>query len=177
MKTTPVKLPASPEVRQAAAEKYGSYGEEWEKACFDKYSGGYNVYHKGHQFAPAGGGGEAEKTVGKMLAKLGKQVEFLPEGKTKSPDFNFDDKTWDVKYIDKANEETIRSYIKDARKADNVIFYFTREEKYLQLVNSINRQIGYFVKKNKLQEVPDIYYMEVGSGLLKLLWEKQKGSQ
>jgi hypothetical protein len=111
-----------------------------------------------------------------MLAKYnGKQVEFLPEDKKKSPDIEFDNQTWDIKYIDNANEHTIRDYISNARKADNAIFYFTHEEIYLQMASSINRQTGYFTKKNKLQEMPDIYYMEVKSGLLKLFWGKQKG--
>ena len=156
--------------------KYNSYDSlTWEKAYFDELSGGFNIYHKEHKFTEVGGGGEAEKVVGKMLAKYnGKQVEFLPEGWKKQPDIKFDEQTWDIKYIDYANEETIRSYIKDARKADNVIFYFTQEEKYLQLLSSADRQIGYFMKKDKLQEMPDIYYMETKSGLLKLLWEKQK---
>ena len=99
-----------PEMIKAALQKYNSYGCEWEKAYFDEFSGGYNVYHEEHQFTSAGGGGEAEKIVGKMLAKYnGKQVEFLPEGDTKSPDVKFDEQTWDIKTISKANEETIRT--------------------------------------------------------------------
>ncbi|MDR2814277.1 MAG: hypothetical protein LBB79_06450 [Prevotellaceae bacterium] len=81
MNTTPINSSAPPEVRQSAAAKYNSYSEEWEKAYFDERSGGYNVYHREHRFSRQGGGGEAEKAVGKMLAKYdGKQVEFLPEG-------------------------------------------------------------------------------------------------
>jgi hypothetical protein len=94
----------------------------------------------------------------------------------KSPDAKFDRQTWDIKYIDNASDHTIRDYISNARKADNAIFYFTHEEKYLQLVRSINRQIGYFMKKNKLQEMPDIYYMDK-DGLLQLIWGKQKGTK
>ncbi|MDR1022128.1 MAG: hypothetical protein LBL94_02480 [Prevotellaceae bacterium] len=113
--------------------KYNSYeSDEWEKAYFDELSGGFNVYHKAHQFTPTGGGGEAEKTVGKMLAKYsGKQVEFLPEnGKGKGvPDLYFDQQTWDIKYIHIANIETIRTYIKEARKADNAIFYWNESDK------------------------------------------------
>jgi hypothetical protein len=44
--------------------KYNSYAsDEWEKAYFDEISGGFNVYHKKHQFASTGGGGEAEKLL------------------------------------------------------------------------------------------------------------------
>jgi hypothetical protein len=107
-----------------ARVKYDAYdSKEWDKAYFDEFSGGYNVYHKDHKFSSTGGGGGAEKIVGKMLAKYnGKQVEFLPEGGKKQPDVRFDGKTWDIKYIDHANEETIRAAIRDSRKADNAIF-------------------------------------------------------
>ncbi|MDR1632158.1 MAG: hypothetical protein LBR97_04670 [Dysgonamonadaceae bacterium] len=172
----PINATAQPEIRKAAAEKYNAYGSDWEKAYFDRYSGGYNVYHKDHNFAKKGGGGEAEIIVGKMLAKYnGKQVEFLPEGNTKSPDVKFDGKTWDVKYIEKASEHTIRDAIRDARKADNAIFYFTDESKYLLLISASDRETGKFLK-GQTKEIPDIYYMDK-SGILKLLWEKQKGTK
>ncbi|MCL1932623.1 MAG: hypothetical protein FWF53_02250 [Candidatus Azobacteroides sp.] len=165
-----------PEIRKAALQKYNSYDSEWEKAYFDKFSGGYNVYHKNHKFTEAGGGGEAEKIVGKMLAKYnGKQVKFLPEGWKKQPDIRFDGKTWDIKYIDHANEETIRAAIRNARKADNAIFYFTQENKYRLLTNAIEREVGRFLK-GQIYKIPDIYGMDK-TGLLKLLWEKQKGTK
>jgi len=157
---------------KAAMRKYNLYGSEWKKAYFDEFSGGYNVYHKDHQFSKRGGGGEAEITVGKMLAKYnGKQVEFLPEGGKKSPDIKFDDQTWDIKSIDNANEETIRSYIKDARKAENAIFYWDENDKLEMLISAIGRSAGYFNSKNKLHEMPNIYYMD--TGLMKLLWSKR----
>jgi transcriptional regulator of met regulon len=163
-----------PEAVKAAAEKYGAYGSEWEKAYFDERSGGYNVYHKGHNFAKTGGGGNAEKVVGKMLAKYsGKQVEFLPERGKKSPDAKFDSVTWDIKYVDNANEATIRNHIRDARKADNAIFYFTNA-KLTELNNSIVREVGRFTKENRIHQLPNIYYMDK-RGFLKLLWAKQKG--
>jgi hypothetical protein len=131
-------------------------GEEWTKAYFDEKTGGF-----------------AEKAVGEMLAKKnGKQVEFLPEGWKKQPDVSFDGKTWDIKYIDNANEETIRAAIRDARKADNAIFYFTLENKYLLLNKAIERETGRFLK-GQISELPDIYVIDK-SGLLKLIWEKTK---
>jgi len=110
---------------KAARAKYNAYDTQiWTKEYFDELSGGYNVYHKKHQFTEVGGGAEGEKTVGKMLAEYnGKQVEFLPEGGNKKPDVKFDEQTWDIKTITNANEDTIRTYIKDARKAENAIFY------------------------------------------------------
>jgi hypothetical protein len=167
-------MTAQPEIRKAADKKYNSYGDDWGKAYFDKFSGGYNVYHKSHKFTKTAGGGDAEKIVGKMLAKYnGKQVEFLPEGGKKSPDVKFDGKTWDIKYIDHANEETVRSAIRDAQKADNAIFYFTDENKSVLLNNAITREAGRFLK-GQTSKIPDIYYMDK-SGLLKLLWENKKG--
>ena len=164
---------ALPEIRKAAAEKYKSYDNDWEKAYFDEYSGGYNVYHKRHQFTKTEGGGEAEKIVGKMLAgNNGKQVEFLPEGWQKQPDVKFDSKTWDIKYIDHANKETIRAAIREARKADNAIFYFTNANKYVFLNNAVDREVGRFLK-GQIKTLPDIYFMDK-NGLLKLLWSKHK---
>ena len=156
---------------KTARKKYNSYGVQWVKAYFDEKTGGVNVYHKDHEFQKAGGGGDAEKRVGIMLAKYnGKQVEFLQEGKKNSPDLFFDDKKWDVKYIDNANEKTIRGYIEDAKKAGNAIFYFTKESQYKLLSNAVNREAGKF-SKGQTSKIPDVYYMDK-YGLLKLLWKK-----
>ncbi|MDR1896162.1 MAG: hypothetical protein LBR10_05160 [Prevotellaceae bacterium] len=107
-----------------------------------------------------------------MLAKLGKQVEFLPEnGKGKGvPDVRFDNATWDIKSINKANESTIRAYIKDARKADNVMFY-AESDKYNDVLNAVIRESGRFRGMGRLSELPDVYCMDE-SGILKLLWKK-----
>jgi len=160
------------QIIQDALKKYNSYGVEWTKVYFDEKSGGFVVYHKKHNFAKTGGGGDAEKTVGKMLAKYnGKQVEFLPEGGKKKPDVKFDEQTWDIKTITNANEETIRTYIKDARKAENAIFYWKKESDKLEmLISAIGRSAGYFRSKNRLHEMPNIFYMD--NGILKLLWNK-----
>jgi hypothetical protein len=171
----PMNTRAQPEIKKAAG-KYNSYGSDWKKAYFDEYSGGYNVYHREHQFTKTAGGGEAEKIVGKMLAKYnGKQVEFLPEGGKKSADLRFDRQTWDIKYIDHANEETIRAAIRDARKADNVIFYFTDERQCVLLNNATEREVGRFLR-GQTNKIPDIYEIDK-IGLLHLLWEKQKGTK
>jgi len=159
------------DIIKAAIQKYNSYGSEWEKAYFDELSGGFNVYHKEHQFASTGGGGEAEKIVGKMLAKLGKQVEFLPEGGNKSADLLFDNQTWDIKYIEKASEHRMRDAILDSRKADNAMFYFVSDSQFVKLMSAIYREVGNFLKKNKINQLPNIYYMDK-NGFLKLLWEK-----
>jgi hypothetical protein len=88
------------------------------------------------------------------------------------PDIKFDGKTWDIKYINHANEETIRAAIRDARKADNAIFYFTDENKSVLLNNAIEREVGRFLK-GQTNKIPDIYIIDK-NGLLKLLWKKTK---
>jgi len=152
--------------------KYDSYDYKyWKKAYFDEETGGFNVYHIRHEFAKTGGGGEAEIIVGKILAKINnKQVEFLPEGGKKQPDIKFDEQTWDIKYIDKANEQTVRNYIKDAKKADNAIFYFTKEEKYQLLKSATDREAGRFLSR-QTNRIPNIYFIDQ-NGYLKLLWKK-----
>jgi hypothetical protein len=108
-----------------------------------------------------------------MLAKYnGKQIEFLSENSyQKSPDINFDGQTWDIKLIDNANEETIRNYIKDARKAENAIFYWNENDKLNELKGAVVRSIGYFKKKNELDTMPDIYYINK-NGVLKSIFIK-----
>jgi hypothetical protein len=160
---------------EASRQKFAKYDDSaWKKEYFDPHSGGYNVYHKEHQFSKVGGGGDAEMKVGRMLAKYnGKQVEFLPEnGKGKGvPDFQFDGQTWDVKYIQNANVETIRKYIKDARKAENVILYGV--DKYNDALDAAKRETGRFEKSGRLDELPNMYFIDE-DGLLKLI-KKTKG--
>ena len=157
----------STEYIKVTRAKFESYSIDWEKAYFDEKSGGFNVYHKDHKFSDTGGGGNAEKIVGKMLANQGKHVEFLPEGWKKLPDLRFDGKTWDIKYIDNSNEETIRAAIRDARKADNAIFYFTKESQYQLLKNASDREIGRFVK-GQTRSIPDIFYFDK-EGIIRLI--------
>jgi hypothetical protein len=73
--------------------------------------------------------------------------------------------------IDNANEETIRNYVKDARKAENAIFYWNEHDKLDELKNAIVRSIGYFKKKNELNTMPNIYYINK-EGLLKSIFIK-----
>jgi hypothetical protein len=163
-------------IAQARA-KFDAYSEEWEKEYFNPSNGGFNVYHKKHQFSdvkPNGAdmsGGQAEKHVGRLLADFAaKQVEFLPENSNGGgkPDIGFDKTTWDVKYIPMANEGTIRKYYKDARKAQAVIFYSeTKRDK--DVLTAINREKGRFVSMGRdLSELPTVYVMNI-DGVLRLL--------
>lgn len=163
-------------IAQARA-KFDAYSEEWEKEYFNPSNGGFNVYHKKHQFSnvkPNGAamsGGQAEKYVGRSLADMiAKQVEFLPEnGKGGGkPDIRFDNTTWDVKYISTANENTIRSYYKDARKADAVIFYSERGRD-IDILSAVNREKGRYASLGRdITELPKVYVMNE-DGILRLL--------
>ena len=161
---------------QKSKHKYESYNSDWEKVYFNEKTGDYNVCHESHQFSavkPKGAnmsGEEAERHVGRILADRGKRVEFLPEnGKgVGKPDLNFDESTWDVKYIPIANEGTIRTYYKDARKAQSVIFY-SEEIRDKDVLLAINRERGRFMAKGKeLKDLPTVYVMNE-DGVLRLL--------
>lgn len=147
----------------------------WHPNCKER-SGGYYVVHKNHKLQTKGGGGDAELDVSMMLAKYnGKQVELVDEqprfSGDKIPDLRFDGQTWDVKAINNANVETIRKYIKNARKADCAIFYWDKESAKLEdLHSAVNKEMSRLSKENRVNEIPDIYYMQ--NGLLRLLWKK-----
>lgn len=115
-------------------------------------------------------GEEAERHVGRILADRGKRVEFLSEnGKgVGKPDLNFDESTWDVKYIPIANEGTIRTYYKDARKAQSVIFY-SEHKRDKDILTAINRERGRVMAKGReLKYLPTVYVMNE-DGVLRLL--------
>lgn len=164
-----------------ARTKFESYDDNWEKEYFNPNNGGFNVYHKKHQFSDvkADGvtmsGGQAEKHVGRLLAdKYAKQVEFLPENGDgiSKPDIRFDNQTWDVKYISAANENTIRKYIENARKAECAIFYWDKGNKLEELKNAVTRTIGKYVKKGELSTIPSIFYINK-DGLLQCIFKNR----
>jgi hypothetical protein len=71
IKVNRINVEGRNEFLRASKSKYDSYHpEDWEKAYFDEFSGGFNVYHKKHNFAKKGGGGEAEKMVGKNACQI-----------------------------------------------------------------------------------------------------------
>ncbi|MDR0769332.1 MAG: hypothetical protein LBE71_05460 [Dysgonamonadaceae bacterium] len=160
-------IPKQMEIRKAAAEKYNSYGSEWEKAYFDTYSGGYNVYHKDHHFSTIGG--KYEKEVGKLLAQEGKQVEFLTEKgqNTKHPDIKFDNQTWDIKSIIAYTSGSIMDSIWNGKKANNVIFYFTNGINMGIIEKGYRRAYGRFSKFGKLDMIPTLYYLDENGRLIK----------
>jgi hypothetical protein len=163
----PINTAVQPKIKKEAIQKYNSYGKEWEKAYFDRYSGGYNVYHKDHNFSTVGG--KYEKEVGKLLAKEGKQVEFLSEKgqNTKHPDIRFDNQTWDVKSVIAYTSGSIMDSIWNGKKANNVIFYFTNSVNLNILEEGYKRVYGRFAKFDKLNKMPAVYYMDENKYLKK----------
>ena len=95
--------------------------------------------------------------------KKGITTEQIKEARAKYDSYG-------IKFINKANEGTIKEAIRDARKADIVIFYFTQESQFQLLKNATNREAGRFAK-GQMKTMPDIYYIDK-SGFLKLIWEK-----
>ncbi len=165
--------------------EYNLLGLEWEKVCFNEKTGGYNVYHESHQFAPQKAekivdgrkiksklsGGDAEKYVGRILCDLnGKRVRFIAEnGKSQwKPDIECHGEPWDIKYSLLANENTIRKYIKDAEKAQNVIFFWDGEDRKNSLYNAVNSELGNYRKKGKIDRMPKVYYISLEGKLKKL---------
>ena len=118
-------------------------------------------------------GGQAERWLGEQLAKQGKAIEFLPESgiSGKAGDMRFDGKVWDCKYIPLANINTIRTCIKDARKADNVIFCWDDKSRIEDLRQAITSEVGNFKKQNRINKLPDIYWANK-NGKLHLMWKK-----
>lgn len=170
---SPLNSPEKGQIIASAREAFDTYGADWKKAYFDERSGGYYVVHEDHQFAIKGGGGDAELTVAKALAQYnGKQVEMLPENQgTPAPDIKFDNRTWDIKAINKANVETIRKYIKNARKADCAIFYWEKDNMKLESLHAaVDKEVARLSSLNRTDEMPDVYYMK--NGLLKVMWKK-----
>jgi hypothetical protein len=148
--------------------KYNAYSpEDWTKAYFDERSGGYNVYHKEHNFSTVGG--KYEKEVGKLLAKEGKQVEFLSEKgqNTKHPDIRFDNQTWDVKSVIAYTSGSIMDSIWNGKKANNVIFYFTNGINMNIIEEGYKRVYGRFAKFDKLDRMPIVYYIDKNKRLIK----------
>lgn len=107
-------------------------------------------------------GSEVEEIVSRAIASTGVGIEALAENggyKCRSADLAFNGRTWDVKYIDNANENTIRSYLKNARKADCVIFY-SSDDRTSTILRAIDREVGRYEEEGrKISELPDVYKM------------------
>ena len=183
----------------AAWREYQSLPDnEWRKDFFCFETGGFVATHKYKEKDDLRRPGIAAEVKACFdLAKIGKHVLRLPEnipdmideitiagkpyrellkfkqGETYPrgyPDAYFDDQTWDFKTSAFKNEETLRSQIKDGRKADNVIFLTATTEQFKMLEKVINRELGKRKKDNSWMQLPNIYSFEYK---LKLVWKKR----
>jgi hypothetical protein len=185
-------------------KKYDSYtAPDWIQITYYEDTGGYIITHAMRtKHSNKSIGIRAEKKVNEMLARKGEQILMLPDnvfdeidkiiidGKTYRtllhfdgkarlrgyPDEFFRGKTWDIKSINEANVETIRSYIKEARKADNVIFFWDNSSKLEELKEAVVRSTGYFKKQNQLSTMPDVYFIDK-DGCLYPIWKKKEALQ
>ena len=133
----PIETIAPSEIRKAALQKYNSYGSEWEKAYFDKFSGGYIVIDK--QRIEQGNINKQEKekydrefNMCQILAKNGYKVEYLKltEG---SFDIKLNGISADLKKT--ASHNNILDYAKKAvykQGAKLVIFEFEKETAHIK---------------------------------------------
>lgn len=179
--------------------EYESLSEnEWIKIYFNDKNGGYLATHKLKvKDDPGIPGIVAEAQACLELASIGEHVLRLPEnipelidtividkkpyhellkfkpGESNPrgyPDAYFNGQTWDFKTSTFKNEITLRHRIKDARKADNVIFITTKPEHLKTLEKVINREIGTRKKNNSWKELPNVYAFLQNE--LLLIWEK-----
>ena len=97
----------------------------------------------------------------------------MPEGNEMAADLFFDNQTWEIKFINNANVKTIRGYIEEVRRkgANNGIFFWENTERIDFLKAAIASEVGKMKKMGRINEMPDIYYIDE-NGLLKLLWKK-----
>jgi hypothetical protein len=115
--------------------KYDSYStDDWVKAGFDEFSGGYCVYHKNHLFDPTIGKfgiprGDYEKNSTKVLMNYGMDVvlnsEMSKKG-IKTPDGLLNGLLFDIKGVEGESNRIIKDKISEASNqgAEIVVLYF-----------------------------------------------------
>lgn len=186
------------QIEQSWIEYQALPHDEWRKDYFCFESGGYVATHvlkaKDKHKRP---GIIAEENACLELTKLGKHVLRLPDNVLKLideitidgkkyrkllkfkpgalkprgyPDAYFDGQTWDFKTSTFSNEDTLRQTIKDARKADNVIFLLETIEKKNMLEKVIYRELGSRKEDGSWMELPNVYC--ISDGKLISIWHK-----
>jgi len=109
------------EIKKTAIQEYNSYGDEWEKAYFDKDSGGFVVINKQRIIHSNTSKNEKAKfdkefSMSKVFAKNGYKVEMLEEvPRIPSPDVKINGLLADLKRVSGHN-----NIVKYATKAINI---------------------------------------------------------
>jgi len=152
---------AHPEIIKAALQKYNSYGSEWEKAYFDKLSGGYVVIDKqriGHSKLSKNEKAKFDKEHAMciVLAQNGYKIEMLME----RPGFSSSDITINgimAELKKTSSHNNISGYAKKAvykQGAKIVVFEFeemTRNiQKELYNIQKLGISVKYFTTKRKV---------------------------
>lgn len=124
-------------IRKVADEKYNAYGDEWEKAYYDKFSGGYLVVSK--QRIKQGNINKQEKekynkeyNMCLILARNGYRVEYL-KFKEGSFDIYLNGISADLKKT--ASHNNISDYARKAiyrQRAKLVVFEFEKETAHIK---------------------------------------------
>jgi len=150
---------ASPDKIKAALQKYNSYNNEWEKAYFDKFSGGYLVVAKqrieqGNVNKQETRKYEKEYNMCITLAKNGYEVEFL-KMIDRSFDIYLDGVCADLKKT--ASHNNILNYaVKAINKQGAKIVVFEFEIMTGDIYEALNKlkilgiEVKYFTSINKV---------------------------
>jgi len=150
------------EIKKAALQKYNSYGDEWEKAYFDKDSGGFVVINKQRIIHSNTSKNEKAKfnkefSMAIIFAKSGYKIELLEEiPRIPSPDARINGILADLKKISSHN-----NIVKEAKSAINkqgakiVLFEFNTEtdkihKEILKLQNTGIHGKFYFSNKTNI---------------------------
>jgi hypothetical protein len=151
---------APPEAIKEALEKYNAYGSGWERAYFDRYSGGYLVVNKARVEHSKISKNEKEKfdkelTMAMAFAKSGYRIEMLEEHPgVSSSDITINGVAAELKKTSSHNN--IVSYAKKAvekQGAEIVLFELdTITGKIHDELNRLKRmgiKVKYFLSGNK----------------------------
>jgi len=149
------------EIRKAAIRKYNSYGDEWEKAYFDEYSGGFVVINKQRIIHSKTSKNEKAKfdkeyAMCTVLARNGYKVEILIE----RPGFSSSDITINGTMAElkkTSSHNNMMDYAKKAiykQGAKIVVFEFEemtgKIHEELNKLKMIGIEVKYFTSKNRI---------------------------
>jgi hypothetical protein len=146
--------------------KYDSYStDDWVKAGFDDFSGGYKVYHKDHFFDPTIGKfniprGDYEKNASEVLAKYGMSVVLRSEKQeygVKTPDGLLNGILFDIKGIEGNSHRIIKDVISKSSKqgVEITVLYF--HDKSMFDMDFIRESYEKYLTNSKSKKVRTVY--------------------
>lgn len=154
------------ELLKEAKAKYNSYNaDDWIKAGFDEFSGGYRVYHKNHNFDPTIGifdipRGDYEKKASDILVKYGMSVVLeseIAEDWIKTPDGLLNGVKFDIKGIEGSSHRIIKEAISKSSKqgAEITVFYF--HDKNMFDMGFVREGYEKYLTNSKSKRVKKVY--------------------